>query len=102
MELVHTFGTFLKLEIIDEGHGHKVRLNRMEFNARDNFVFAIFLFKESSGHHIYSRNLLAASFFLVAKHLKIVLENINDFITLQGLFDAEANTVDEFVKLIID
>ncbi len=73
----------------------------VEPNARHSFTLAVFLFEVCSRNYIHICILAASCCILVTKHLEIVLKHIDDFIRLKCFFDTVLNSVDEFVKLLI-
>ena len=51
--------------------------------------------------HLRCVNLASLSSFSVSKHLKVILENIDDFIRLKCSFNLECNPINELVKLFL-
>ncbi len=74
----------------------------MEFDAANYLFLTVLLLVKCSRHHIDRANLLRSHLLLAAKHLKVVLEHIDNLIGLEGLLNAEAHAVNEFVKLIVN
>lgn len=67
----------------------------MELNARYSFVFTVIMFKESPWKHAHSAYFSCSCCFFIAKHLKIVLEHINEFVRLECFFNSKGNFINE-------
>ena len=69
----------------------------MEFNAGNSFAFAVIIINKSPGLHIGSIDFSTCSSFFISKHIKIILEHINDLIGLEGFLNSESNSINKFI-----
>jgi hypothetical protein len=72
----------------------------MELNARHSLAFAEIVIDECPCIHGCGVDFATRSCLFVSKHLKIVLEDVDDFVGLQGFFNSESNSVQELVKFV--
>jgi len=96
------YAVFVRLKVLNQRDGDQVLLRWVESDARYSFRFTVLLFKVRPRHNIYVGVLTASRSIFVAKHLKIVLEHIDDLVRLKGFLDAVLDAVDEFVKLLVE
>ena len=73
----------------------------VEFDAWHTLVLTITLFEECPRHGVDCVRLCPCDSVLICKHFKVELENIDDLIWLEGLFDPVSYSVDEFVQLFV-
>jgi len=72
----------------------------MELNARHSLAFAEIIIYEGPCIHGFGVDFASRSRLFVSKHLEIVLEDVDDFVGLQGFFNSESNSVQELVKFV--
>lgn len=77
-------------------------LRRVELNARNWFVFTVFLLKICTRYQVYWADFAGCRWLFITKHLEIILEDIDDFIWLKSLLNSVLNSVDKLVQLIIN
>jgi predicted RNA-binding protein with RPS1 domain len=68
----------------------------VEFNATDSHSGGVVLISGASFVHVLASSALGnGGFIFISEHVKIVLENIDDFIRLKRFLDIALDTVDE-------
>lgn len=92
---------FVSLKVFNKRNGDQVLLGWVETNARHSLWLTVFLFEVSAWNEGHSSGLGTGTSVLIAQHIEIVLENINDFVGLQSLLNAVLDTVNKFVKLFV-
>ena len=71
----------------------------MELDARDCSEFRVGgLIVELARHSIRRVDICAFSGFIIAKHLKIILKDINNFVRLELALNSWSNSIDECIK----
>jgi len=96
------YAVFVRLEVLNQRDGYQVLLRWVEPDARDSLGLTVLLFEVGPRHNIDVGVLTASRSILVAKHLEIVLEHIDDLVGLKGFLDAVLDAVDELVKLLVE
>lgn len=73
----------------------------MEFDAADPFIFAIVTAQIGSRLHGSRIHFATGRRFGITKHLEVILENIDDFVGLQGCLDLKSNSINELIKFLL-
>lgn len=77
--------------------------HRVEFYATDSHAGGVVLVGGASLIHILTaRALRNGGLVLIAEHVEVVLEHIDDFVGLKGLFDQKGHTIDETLQTCLD
>lgn len=78
----HNLGALREVKVLNETECDKIRLVWRELNARNVHVVHVRLVRVPSWcvKKVRSADLGADCCFFIAKHLKIILENIDDFV----------------------
>ena len=71
----------------------------MELDATDPLVLAVVIVNETAGVHLSRIGLTSLSGFFVTQHIKVILEDIDDFVGLQGFLNIRGDPIDELIKL---
>ena len=78
-----------------------MRVNWVELDARHTLILTVTLFEEGSRNSVDCICLGSSRCIIVSKHLKVKLEDINDFVRLKCLFDTVCNSIDELIKFLV-
>lgn len=73
----------------------------MEFNATDSFIFAILSLNIISSRHTCGIHLTGLGSLCITEHIEVVLEDIDDLIGTEGVFNSLLDLQDELLKFIL-
>jgi len=91
----------LKFHIINHTHCYEIWSCWMELDACNSFVFTVIVFKIRSWLKSSTVDSSTCCSFFISKNLEIVLENIDNFVRLKGLFNSESDSINELIKFFI-
>jgi hypothetical protein len=95
-------GSQVEVHVVNHAHRDPVWSSGVELNAGYALTFAVIVVDEGPRGHVGGVDLATSSGLIVSEHLKVVLEDIDDLIGLQGLLNSEGDSVNELVKLFLE
>ena len=94
--------SYIEVHVVNHTHGYPIWLSWVKLNARDTFALAVIVINKCPRGHIGCIDLSSSCCFIISKHLKIILEHINDLIRLEGLLNSECHTINKFIKFFFE